>query len=633
MTRLRYVETLFTIGLFLFGAGTLAAAPITDASYFNSVPHTLISFEQDGSGSAFSPFFAATLPSTEYSALGVSFLPNTYLTFESDPTCGRPAMVAAGGSLTHGLSASNTQSIVFTPPVNAFGVAFYAISLQFATFTAKDSGGQVIEAATFAPPFIDGVFCGFLEFGFIGISSSTPIASVEISAFSGIIDSLRFALADADQDGVPDGVDNCVTTPNSDQADTDGDGSGNACDGCPNDASKTSPGVCGCGVADTDSDGDGAPDCIDGCSGDPYKIAPGACGCGTPDTDGDNDGTPDCNDACPGDPNKTGPGVCGCGIADSDGDIDGVPDCIDNCPAIANSGQVDGDGDGIGDACDICPFDPFDDADLDGVCADVDNCPADGNSDQGDADNDGAGNVCDACPNDAANDSDGDEICGDVDNCPTAANADQADFDGDALGDACDPDDDNDGLADGDETTAGTNPYDADSDNDGVLDGTEVDMAMGGSCPSPIDSDSDNDGLSDGAETLTVGTSPCDSDSDDDQVPDNLDPLPIQPGVTSGFIEDEARETADNILALNLGAFNGPNNNANSGRRTALANKATAAANLIAAGDYDGAISALSSLLEKIDDQSPPPDWMSSSSEKTALADEVEFMIYLLTFF
>ena len=50
-------------------------------------------------------------------------------------------------------------------------------------------------------------------------------------------------------------------------------------DQCPDDPEKTSPGVCGCGVADTDSDNDGAMDCEDLCPDDPQKIQPGYCGC------------------------------------------------------------------------------------------------------------------------------------------------------------------------------------------------------------------------------------------------------------------------------------------------------------------------------------------------------------------
>ncbi|HKQ49497.1 MAG TPA: thrombospondin type 3 repeat-containing protein [Phycisphaerae bacterium] len=617
----------------MIGAGSAHAAPITDPSYFNSIPHTHLTFEQNGAGVPFAPILSSqTLPSAEYAAQGVSFLPSTRLTRDSD-SCFRFVQDFAGGSTPYGLVASQTQTMVFNPPVSAFGCVFVAIAFQNATFTAKDINGAVIETAMFTGPFIDGTGCGFLEYGFIGITSTTPIASVDVAAFSGVMDNLRFALLDADTDGVPDATDNCVTTPNADQANADGDALGDACDGCPNDMDKTAPGACGCGVPDTDSDGDNTPDCNDGCPADPDKTAPGVCGCGTPDTDGDFDGVPDCNDACPADPNKTGPGVCGCGVPDSDGDTDGVADCIDNCPAAANAGQENTDGDANGDACDACPLDPDDDADGDGHCADVDNCPADANSDQANGDGDGLGDACDACPNDAANDADGDGVCGDVDNCPTNANTDQADFDGDDLGDACDPDDDNDGLADDDETTEGTNRTDPDSDDDGLMDGTEVDMAMGGGCPDPLDSDSDNDGLSDGFESITLGTSPCNSDTDGDGVGDSVDPLPNQPGVTSGFLEEATRDLSTEVLDLNLSQFNGPNGNANSGRRNALANRASEAANLIAIGDYAGATAALNSLLERIDDEMPPPDWMSSSPEKTALADEVRLMIDLLAYF
>jgi hypothetical protein len=70
-----------------------------------------------------------------------------------------------------------------------------------------------------------------------------------------------------------------------------------------------------------------------------------------------------------------------------------------------------------------------------------------------------------------------------LDNCPNVSNPLQEDFEGDSLGDACDPDDDNDALLDEVETNTGifvsasdtgTDPLNADSDGDGVSDGDEV---------------------------------------------------------------------------------------------------------------------------------------------------------------
>jgi len=67
-------------------------------------------------------------------------------------------------------------------------------------------------------------------------------------------------------------------------------------------------------------------------------------------------------------------------------------------------------------------------------------------------------------------DQDKDSISDDLDNCGSIPNSSQLDTDNDRVGDECDPDDDNDGLADIDETARGTNPKNPDTDNDGVSD-------------------------------------------------------------------------------------------------------------------------------------------------------------------
>lgn len=341
--------------------------------------------------------------------------------------------------------------------------------------------------------------------------------------------------ADTDSDGVPDGCDNCPNDANSNQADcdtngvgdacetdTDGDGVPDACDGCPNDPNKILPGLCGCGTVDTDTDGDGTPDCNDGCPNDPNKIAPGTCGCGTADTDTDGDGTPDCNDGCPNDPNKIAPGVCGCNTPDTDSDGDGTPNCNDGCPNDPNKIAPGACGCGTADT----------DTDGDGVPDCLDNCVNVANFDQLDTDNDGQGDACD-------DDDDGDGVPDVIDNCPLDANADQADSDGDGIGDACDDDDDNDGVPDNLDqcpntpacaTNIDANGCPVDTDGDGLLDGCDQ-------CPGADDTvDTDGDGVPDCLDACpedsgkTVpGVCGCnigDADSDGDGVADCIDNCP-----------------------------------------------------------------------------------------------------------
>lgn len=142
---------------------------------------------------------------------------------------------------------------------------------------------------------------------------------------------------------------------------------------------------------------------------------------------------------------------------DSDSDDDTLADGVDNCRMAPNPDQTNFDGDGEGDTCDP-------DVDGDGAANAADLCawttPGDAADASGcsraqvDADADGACNPGAPSSGPAPG-------CTGTDNCPQDANPNQADFDSDHTGDTCDEDDDNDGVADGDESNCGGDPYDA----------------------------------------------------------------------------------------------------------------------------------------------------------------------------
>ena len=340
-----------------------------------------------------------------------------------------------------------------------------------------------------------------------------------------------FSNVDFDLDGVVDSEDNCINTPNPDQADNGGintlvaDGVGDACqcgdvnnngridntdaiilkrhvlglppgiieskcnvsigENCDNtDAILIQRAILGFppGIASTcsaaiafDDDADNVSDVVDNCllvaNQDQANFDGDSVGdlC---DDDDDNDGVADTVDSFPFNAflanDPDGDNV------DSGGALGVVQD---NCPLVNNSDQVDTDNDSLGDDCDNTPNG---DSDNDGIDELQDNCPFLANNNQLDSDNDGTGDICDTTPYGEADD-DGDGVSQDLDNCPLDPNTNQLDTDIDGEGDACDNTPNGDSDEDGidqltDNCPAVSNPEQIDLDRDGLGDICDNDL-------------------------------------------------------------------------------------------------------------------------------------------------------------
>ncbi|MCP4680406.1 MAG: hypothetical protein GY854_33960 [Deltaproteobacteria bacterium] len=216
--------------------------------------------------------------------------------------------------------------------------------------------------------------------------------------------------------------------------DADCDHFGDVCDNCPEDLNKDQ----------NDEDEDGIGDVCDNC---PYTD-----GTATDDSDFDGDGIADECDNCPGVENWD----------QRDEDQDGIGDACDNCIKIENEAQENEDGDAAGDACDSCPNDehktepescgcgePETDSDGDTIADCEDGCPDDPEKTEPGSS---------GCAGEEKPDKDGDGIPDDEDNCADTKNSDQADEDQDGVGDECD------------NCTKNANPGQEDEDDNGVGD-------------------------------------------------------------------------------------------------------------------------------------------------------------------
>ena len=431
--------------------------------------------------------------------------------------------------------------------------------------------------------------------------------------------------------------------------DTDGDG---LTDG---DEVTRAGGVLGCpSPLNPDSDGDGVSD------GDEVTLGTNPCPDINVDTDGD--GLTDAQEATlgtnPSDPDTDHDGLndgaevaIGTNPLAADTDGDGLSDGLEIAFATDPHLQ-DTDGDGLTDGAEVtmaagsgCPNPVLADSDGDGLSDGYEAThglnPCDADTDH-DGLSDGTETVLGTSPTNP--DTDGDGLLDGTEvtlaagsGCPSPTNPDS---DGDGISDGneftagllpCDVDTDNDGLSDSQEAIYGTNPLVADTDGDGLLDGSEVDMAHGTGCPNPLIADSDGDTLSDGAE-VAAGTNPCSNDTDGDGLPDNVDPSPNVPGVPPNVLANYTVGIGIEILMLDPSLFLGPNNNARRARQVALAVIVASAAAEIQAHHYNAAKALLTTVEKFTDGNSPPPDWMPNSPQKTTLHSDVQTALTLLQF-
>lgn len=184
-------------------AGEIASnGVITDKSFFNGLPTTLIDFETRGNGSALSLLEGQTmsLPTSEYSAQGALFSSGVNWVNDGTPAFNAAQNLAGMGPNAVPSTSVNTFTITFTGTVRSFAVWIannFMVDANGPTIVARDGANQIIRTESFGNQtggsiFVDGRV-SVADYGVIGVWSQTPIASVTITKNTAIVDNLCFS--------------------------------------------------------------------------------------------------------------------------------------------------------------------------------------------------------------------------------------------------------------------------------------------------------------------------------------------------------------------------------------------------------------------------------------------------------
>lgn len=183
-------------------AGIMDCGFITDQVFFEGFESTLIDFETRGNGTPLALIEGQTLtmPTAEYASFGVTFSPAVQWVND-----GTPAFNAAqnlGGTAHHAIPSTsvNTFTMTFAGGVRSVGMWVannYVTDPDGPLFTARDSDGVVIKQFTFGSQtsgseFVHGRVLT-ADYGFFGLFSTVPIATVTITKSAAILDNLVFS--------------------------------------------------------------------------------------------------------------------------------------------------------------------------------------------------------------------------------------------------------------------------------------------------------------------------------------------------------------------------------------------------------------------------------------------------------